>query len=358
MNFRSGLIKRLIEEGYDVHVCAPLDKHRQSLESLGCNFHSLSMNNKGTSPLEDLKLIKSYVALMKVIRPDAYLGFTIKPNVYGNIAAHRCGVPTINNVSGLGTVFIRKSWITFIVKRLYKKALKKSYRVFFQNNDDLALFLDEGLVERENTAILPGSGVNLQYFSHSPYEPKPEPKFLLIARILRDKGVLEYVEAARILKAKNYPATFQLLGFLDAVNKTAIPKADVEGWVNEGLIEFLGAQDDVRPYLKAVDCVVLPSYREGTPRSLLEAAATGRPIITTDVPGCREVVRNGYNGFLCEVRNGADLAAKMIEFIKLSPAVCIKMGQQSRFYAETLFDENIVIERYMDVILKLVPKEL
>lgn len=350
-NFRAGLLRALIGAGHEVTVAAPPDESAKELERLGCRFLPLPMDSGGTSARRDLDLVRRYIGAMRAVRPNVYLGYTIKPNVYGSLAAHYLGVPAINNVSGLGTAFIRDTWLTGVVKGLYKIALSRSHTVFFQNADDRDLFISRRLVAEPRTALLPGSGIDLVHFSPAGLPPpRDETVFLLIARLLFDKGVGEFVEAARHLKAGG--ARFQLLGFLDADNQTAVPRNRVEAWVREGLVEYLGAHADVRPFIAAADCVVLPSYREGTPHTLLEAAAMGRPLIATNVPGCRDVVDDNVNGLLCAARDGADLAGKMRAFIDMPPRQREEMGQRGRAKMERQFDEAIVISRYFEAIAR------
>jgi len=278
----------------------------------------------------------------------------VKPNIYASLAAQMAGVPVINNISGLGTAFIRGGWMAALVSLLYRVGLSRSECVFFQNEDDRTLFLGKGLVKRLQTDLLPGSGVDLEYYDAKRYGTVERSGnhivFVMVARLLWDKGVREYVEAARIVKKQHPEVRFHLLGFLDVENQTAVPREDVEAWVREGIIEYLGTSDDVRPFLAAADCVVLPSYREGTPRSLLEAAAMAKPLIATDVPGCREVVTDGVNGYLCAVRNSNYLADKMLKLIAMPSELRLQMGCQSRNIAETRFDEQIVIRKYLKVV--------
>ena len=354
VNFRSGLILQLIENGFDVIAVAPEDGYGERLERLGCRYVPLAMDNKGTHPVHDFQLMIGFLKVFLRERPDAILAYTVKPNVYGSLAAQLVGIPVINNISGLGTAFIRGGWMAALVSLLYRVGLSRSKRVFFQNEDDRTLFLEKGLVKKAQTDLLPGSGIDLAHFDSMKYAPAGRSSsdllFLMVARLLWDKGVREYVEAARIVK-KHYPETrFQLLGFLDVQNQTAVPREDVEAWVQEGIIEYLGTSDDVRPFLAAADCIVLPSYREGTPRSLLEAAAMAKPLIATDVPGCREVVQDGVNGYLCEVRNSNDLADKMMKLTALPLDLRLQMGCQSRNIAETRFDEQIVTRKYLQVV--------
>jgi glycosyltransferase involved in cell wall biosynthesis len=351
-NFRSGLVKALIEQGYEVIVMAPDDEYSPRLTALGCRFISLTMDNNGTSPGRDFALLIKYWRALRSVRPAAYLGYTIKPNVYGSIAANRLGIPVINNIAGLGTTFINSTILTCLVKRLYRLSLRRSSRVFFQNSDDRNLFLHEGLIQSELADVLPGSGIDLLHFL-----PRPLPsmhkryfRFLLVSRMLRDKGVEEFAEAAEIVHRHIPAVQFQLLGSVDANNANSIPLEKIMRWEKSGLIQYLSNTDDVRPYLASADCIVLPSYREGVPHSLLEAAAMARPIIATDVVGCKDIVDHNVNGFLCKVKNATDLAEKMIQMIRLTPEQRIEMGGRGREKVALHFDEKLVISKYLSAI--------
>lgn len=352
VNFRAGLIRALVEEGYEVVAVAPNDEYAPRLAALGCRFVALPMDNKGTHPGRDLLLFFRFLKLFGHERPDVFLGYTVKPNVYGSLAAHMSGISVVNNIAGLGAVFIRDSWLTRLVRLLYKTALSRSRHVFFQNDEDMRLFVEQGLVAADMVSRLPGSGVDLSVFYYAPMQPLEHRPFcfLLVARLLWDKGVGEYVEAARMVRRKYPTAKFQLLGFLDVKNPTAVSSAEMSAWVNEGVVEYLGVAADVKPYLAAADCVVLPSYREGVPRSLLEAAAIGRPIVTTDAVGCRDAVVDGVSGFLCRVADAKDLANKLLRMIEMTHDGRELMGQLGRRKMELEFDEKIVIERYLRVI--------
>jgi len=354
-NFRKPLIRALQDEGYRVVAIAPPDESSELLVTeLGCEYRPILIDSSGTSIKNDFALIRAYRKYLKELKATAFLGYTIKPNIYGSFAAHLTGTPTINNISGLGTVFIKKNWITPIVLGLYRLVLSRAAHVFFQNEDDRSLFVKEKLVKPEITGVLPGSGIDLdKYQSDSPVASGDIRRFLLMARLLWDKGVGEYVKAARRVKAENPDVIFQILGFLSVDNRTAVSSDDIANWQNEGLIEYLGSAKDVRPFIEAADCVVLPSYREGTPRSLLEAGAMSRPIITTDVPGCRQIVDDGQNGFLCEVRNSIDLAKKMKQFLALSVFEQQKLGQMSREKMVRQYDVEIVTAKYLTVIKAL-----
>ena len=276
----------------------------------------------------------------------------IKPNVYGSLAAHALGIPVINNISGLGTAFIKLGPITRVVQRLYRTALTRSATVFFQNRHDRDLFVTQRLVTLARTVLLPGSGIDLAQFVPQPLEEAPAPVFLMVARLLRDKGVVEFADAARIVRQTRPDVTFELLGFLDVQNRTAIDREMVEGWQREGILHYLGEAADVRPHLSRATAVVLPSYREGMPRSLLEAAAMGRPLIATDVPGCTEIARAGENAFLCAARDARSLADAMLALLDLDPDARAAMGRRSRELAEREFDVSVVEARYLAAITR------
>ena len=356
-NFREGLLRALLAAGLDVVVLAPPDAHVPKIVALGCRFIPLPMDNRGTSPTADLLLLWRFWRILGRVRPVAYLGYTIKPNVYGSLAAQALGIPTINNIAGLGTAFIRQSWLTTMAKLLYRVALARAGRVFFQNQDDRKRFVGDGIVDLGQTELLPGSGIDLNKFLPlARSRADGEIRFLLIARLLWDKGIGEFVEAARVVRRQRPEARFQLLGFLDVPNRTAIDRATLEGWVKEGVVDYLGQTDDVRPFIADADCVVLPSYREGVSRTLLEAAAAGRPLIATDVPGCREVVEEGSNGFLCRARDAEDLARTLLRFCALDAGSRAAMGRASRGKAEREFDEAIVIDHYLEALAPILAR--
>lgn len=370
-NFRAGLIRTLIAEGYEVVAIAPSDEYAGRLSELGCRFVPLAMDNGGTHLGRDLTLLWRFYRLLRRERPSVFLGYTVKPNVYGSLAAHALGIPVVNNIAGLGAVFINDSWLTRLVRGLYRVALSRSAKVFFQNEDDRQLFVEWRLVQQEVTDRVPGSGLDLTRFSPGAASDSVTPSacpagsrkvnsgeflFLLIARMLWDKGVGEYVAAARILKRSVTGVDFCLLGFVDVQNPAAISREQMEEWVIEGVVKYLGISDDVQRHIAAADCVVLPSYREGLSRTLLEAAAMGCPIITTDVVGCREIVDDGVNGLLCRPRDAADLAEKMRRMITLSSEERAEMGRRGRDKVEREFDERIVIGKYLKAIADLVSR--
>lgn len=352
LNFRANVVRRLQTEGFAVGVISPQDAHAGRLADLGVLHIPVPIDSKGLSPLADLALLRRYVGILRRHRPAALLAWTIKPNVYGSIAARLLGIPVINNVSGLGTAFIRRGLLTRVVSLLYRLAFARSATVFFQNPDDRRMFVAEGLVAERRTALLPGSGIDTERFA-----PRPSAAttgegltFLMIARLLRDKGVVEFVDAARAIRTEHPDVRFQILGAVDAANRTAIGRDVLADWLAEGVVTHLGEAEDVRSAIAAADCVVLPSYREGMPRALLEGAAMAKPLIATRVPGCVEVAREGENALLCEVRDARSLADAMRRMIDLPAERRRAMGQAGRRIAVTEFGDAIVADRYVAAI--------
>jgi len=349
-NFRLGLIKALQKEGHEIYAIAPHDHTTEFLIENGCKFIPIEIENKGSNPFSDLKLIFKYFKIYKELKPDFALQYTIKPNIYGSLAAKLANVKTINNVSGLGTVFLHNNLVSKIARFLYKIAFKFPEKVFFQNNDDRELFVKNNLVSSLKTDVLPGSGINLEKYKYSSYQKKSPFVFLVIARLIYDKGIVEFVEAAKILKAKGINAKFQILGFTDFETKLGIPEELLCEWIDNKHIEYLGDTLDVIPFLENASCVVLPSYREGTPKTLIEALAMAKPIVTTNVPGCKETVKDGQNGFLCEVKNSEDLADKLYKMYNLSENELQKISIFSRKYAEVKFNESYIFQKYLQAL--------
>jgi len=356
-NFRLNLMLELQKAGHEVLAVAPFDSYAEKIVAAGVRFHAVPISGGGTNPFAELKSVAGLLSAFRAHKIELVLSYTPKGNLYGALAAIVGGRQFLPNVSGLGRAFIRRSFITRVVLLLYRATFRRARHVFFQNKEDMAFFIAAGLVKPENAERLPGSGVDLTRFALSAVAepaaaPRPAhaPVFLLVARMLWDKGIGEYIAAARLVRQRWPDARFRLLGFLDVSNPSAVPRAQVEAWVAEGVVEYLGATDDVRPFLRDADCVVLPSYREGVPRTLLEAAALARPIVTTDAPGCRDTVVDGETGFLCRPADAADLAAKLLLLIDLPLEQRRAMGLRGRAMIERSFDERIVLERYARVV--------
>lgn len=352
-NFRYGLLSRLIYDGYQLTIIAPRDEFSDKLQKMGCAVVDLPMEAKGTNPLQELKLIYTLYRIYQQITPDFIIHYTIKPNVYGSFAAKIAGIPSLAITTGLGYTFVNDNFIAKIARQLYKMAFRYPKEVWFLNEDDRQAFLAYSLVSENKAKLLHGEGVNLSHFSpiSSSFGHNPT-TFLLIARMLWDKGIGEYIEAARVIKNK-YPKThFQLLGACDVPNPSLISREQISIWESEGIVEYLGTTDDVRTVIANVDCVVLPSYREGIPRTMLEAAAMAKPLIVSDAPGCKDVVINGKTGFLCKVKNRDSLAAAMELIINQSTQERVDMGMAGRNLVLHKFDERIVIKKYIDMLSK------
>lgn len=340
LNFRGELIKALIANGFEIHLIAPsltqINTINTKLKDLGANLHHVPMSKAGTSLFNDIQTLYCLFVVLRKIKPGYVLSYTIKPVIYGLLAARLAGVKKrIALISGLGYAFISASnLLNNLVVFLYTLALKKSHVVFFQNPDDQALFLNLGITKNINTVFVNGSGVDTNHFALTPL-PTGSLKFLMIARLLGDKGVREYVAAAKIVK-KQYPEVmFNLAGWLDD-NPNAIKQLELDEWIANGAVNYLGKLEDVRPALMNCNVFVLPSYREGTPRTVLEAMAIGRAIITTNAPGCKEAVINGLNGYLVEVKSSNSLADAMMHFVT-NPNLCEMMAKESH---------KIAIEKY------------
>ncbi len=348
INFRASLIAALQARGLQVHVAAPDlpegDATRLWLQARGVVVHSVALRRTGTNPLADLHTLWSLWRLMRRVQPDHVLAYTIKPVIYGSLAARLAGVPQrFALITGLGYAFQQQgqgSALQALVQRLYALALAQVQIVFFQNPDDETLFRQRGLVgPGARTCVVNGSGVDVAAFAVTPLPPGP-PCFLLIARLLGDKGVREYAQASRRIRAVHPGVRCLLVGWIDT-NPDAIAQQELDAWVQEGTLEFWGRLQDVRPAIAACSVYVLPSYREGTPRTVLEAMAMGRAVITTDAPGCRETVVDGDNGFLVPVQSVDALEQAMLQFVH-NPALAARMGLRSRQVAETKYDVHKV----------------
>ena len=354
LNFREPLLRNLLAEGLEVHIAAPdlpsNSSIRHQLEALGCHVNDVPLKRTGMNPLTDIATVFYLWRIMRRIKPDFSIGYTIKPVIYGNIAAWLAGVPRrFALITGLGYAFQgeggQRSWLKRIVQGLYRMALGKADKVFFQNPDDEALFQTLDIVKSEHskTVVVNGSGIDVGRFTVAPLPQATQ--FLLIARLLGDKGVREYVDAASIVRGRYPEVRFWLVGWIDD-NPDAIGEDELQRWIKTGDVEFYGRLDDVKPAIFGCSVYVLPSYREGTPRTVLEAMAMGRPVITTDAPGCRETVVDGDNGFLVPVKAVDELAAAMLQFVE-HPELVARMGARSRQIAEEKYDVDKVNEHML-----------
>lgn len=352
VNFRGAVIAGLKDAGYAVSAAVPDDEAASALRAMGVVVHHVPVDSKGLSPLRDARLMADYYRLLRRVKPVALLTFTPKPNIYGSMAAALAGIPAVNTVTGLGTTFLSGRALQGLASMLYRVGLRRSKRIFFHNPDDRDLFVERGLVRREQAAVVPGSGVDLDRFSPASDLAADRPlTFLFIGRLLKDKGALEFAEAAAIV-ARDRPARFRMLGPVEDHPK-AVSQDLLRPHVESGTVELLGEAGDVRPFIADADCVVLPSYREGLPRVLLEAAAMGVPAIATDVPGCRHVVDHGVTGFLCEARSAISLAEAMKAIADLSPEERAAMGARAREKAERDYSQERVVAAYVDVLREI-----
>lgn len=345
-NFRASTIRQLLASGYHVVCLSPPDNYSERLvDDLGCEWYPLVMNNSGNNPIQDIGLILQFWRYYRRFRPVAALHFTIKNNVYGTWAARVLGVPVINNVSGLGTAFIRKGPVSAIVRLLYKTSQPFAQRIFCQNEEDLQCLVDSNLVPQERLELLPGSGVDLKRFHPRDRESHQGPfRFLYAGRMLADKGLYELIAAVRSLHAAGVDCALWLVGFAGVGNVSAISESQLDEWSSLPGIEWLGPCDAMESVYAQVDCVVLPSYREGMPRSLLEAGAMGLPVLATDVPGCRHIVTDGYNGLLCQMKSSDSLLQAMQAMIDMTAEARATMGRNGRTMVEDKFDERLVLD--------------
>lgn len=349
LNFRGALLNALIAKGYEVHVAAPKladdSEFGAKLVSMGLHVHELSIARGGINPLVDFVTLIKLWLLMRRIKPDVTLSYTIKPVIYGGIASWLAGVPNrFALITGLGYAFIddgnRRMFLRWVVQKLYRLGLSETQKVFFQNWDDQRLFHTLKIVKKSKTktCLVNGSGVDLNKFTSVPFPKRI--KFLMIARLLGDKGIREFVQAAKLVRRRFNEVKFGVVGWIDD-NPNSISFEEMQEMIDAGDVEFHGRLSDVRPAIMAASVYVLPSYREGTPRTVLEAMAMGRPIVTTNAPGCRDTVIHGKNGFLVPIKDAGELAAAMVRFIEM-PSLIAEMGERSRKLAENKFDVHDV----------------
>lgn len=352
LNFRGDVIKALYEEGNNITLIAPFDSNISLKEYQGVNYIPIKLSRKGKNPFQEIKYLFSLYRIYRENKFDLIFHYTIKPNIYGNIAAKLNKIKSISIIPGLGHLFIKESVTTKIAEKLYKFALSFSKEVWFLNKDDKELFIKRKLINKEKIKILPGEGINLEKFY--PIENNRQDNkitFLMIARVLWEKGFKEYTEAAEFLKEKYTNLEFQLLGIIDENNPSGVKKKIIENYHKKGIINYLGISNNVKEIIANCDCVILPSfYKEGVTRTLMEGAAMEKPLITTNIQGCKEVVEHNYNGYLCEPKNSKDLINKIEKFILISKEERENLGKNGRKKMRKYFDVNIVIKKYKEVI--------
>ena len=342
-SFRKEVVKAIVDAGNKVYISVPDEAlEAEYFRLIGCEIVLTSFNRRGVNPAADFKQMLAYRKLMKQLKPKAVLTYTIKPNVYGGMAARLCHVPQLANVTGFGDAVENGGWMQKLTVTLYKLGLGKARRIFFQNESNRQFGIRMGIAD-DSSVLLPGSGVNLQHHTYQEYpDDEGKVRFLYIGRLLKDKGAEELFETARVIKAK-YPNTeFQIVGNVEGDYQTQLDELAASG-----IIRFFGPQADIRPFIGAVECTVMPSYHEGMSNVNLESAANGRPVITTNVPGCRETVDDGATGFLVEAKSGSRLAEAVEMFINLPYEQKVMMGKEGRKKVEREFDRQIVVNAYM-----------
>lgn len=345
-NFRKELIQRLLKEDIEVFISLPKGEKNKYFKEKGCHIIETDVDRRGSNPFNDFKLIKNYIRIIKDVMPDVVLTYTVKPNLYGGIASRINKVPYICNVTGLGSAYLQGGIVNSIVKFFSKMSFRKANKVLFQNKSNLELLVKLGMLNN-NFELLPGSGVNLEQFDVLPFNiDDGKDVFNFIGRVLKDKGIDEYLEAALLVKKKYPEVVFNVIGMVDQPEYEEV----LRNYENKGIIKYYGFQTDLKEFITNSSCTINPSYAEGMSNVLLESAACGRPVIASNVPGCREIIDDGISGYTFEVKDTSDLVSKIEDFIELNREEKIQMGLLGRKKVENEFDRQIVINKYLEFI--------
>lgn len=357
-NFRQSTIRKFIELGHQVVCVSPYDSYSKKLIQLGAKHMHISVDNKGINPIKDLVLIWQLLLIYKKSNPALIFHFTIKNNIYGSWAAFLMRKKFVNNITGLGTIFIKDNLISRLVYLMYRLSQPLAEKIFCQNNDDYELLIKNNLVSKEKLYILPGSGVDLELF-HPKFLKKNfqsnvnDFRFIFCGRMIADKGLYELVDAIKQINNNEIRCKLWLCGFVDNKNHSSISSSIIDSWIKYPWIHWLGSSENVSEILSECDCLVLPSYREGLPRSILEACAMGLPVIATDVPGCRDIITDNFNGFLCEPKNTKSLSDVILKMLNISEDKRDQMGKNGRARVEKSYNESIVIDSAIDCFAKI-----
>ena len=335
--FRKDLIEAMLPK-HEVHISLPYGEMVDPLVAAGCIFHDTPIDRRGINPVTDFGLLRQFRKLVKQLRPDLVITYTIKPNIYGGMVCRMLGVPYAVNITGLGTAFQKDGLLKKLVIALYKFSLKKAKVVFFENSGNRQVFLDEDIIPSEKTCLLSGAGVNLEKFTYAPYPDGDVTQFLFIGRVMKEKGVDELFDAVARLRSEGFSCELDVLGYYEDDYADMIRGCEAAGWLH-----YHGFQNDVRPFIEKAHCFVLPSYHEGMANTNLESAAMGRPVITSDIPGCREAVVEGVSGLLCQSQNADSLYDAMKRFIALPNDARARMGKAGRQHMENVFDKKRVV---------------
>ncbi|MFB5932470.1 glycosyltransferase family 4 protein [Peribacillus frigoritolerans] len=348
-NFRKELITKLIEDGHDVFISMPKADENSYFSDMGCKIIETPIDRRGINPLTDFGLILCYIKIMKNIKPDIIFSYTIKPNIYGCIASNFTKAKQVSNITGTGATFLKKSVVSTIAKMLYKASLKRSYKVFFQNSGDKDYFVESRMI-KNNYAMVPGSGVNLEQYSISDMPPDKVTNFILIGRIMKLKGIDQYLECAKIIKDRHPNTNFYIAGFIEEARYKEI----INEYHTKGIINYIGFQKDIKSWIQKCHCTILPSHGgEGVPNVLLESAAMGRICIASKINGSKDVVDNGVTGYLFEAGSAKELIDNVEEILGLDYEEKKYMGLKGRDKVEKEFDRQIVINKYIKEIEKV-----
>lgn len=349
-SFRKEMIKRVIDDGHEVWLSLPEDPDNVFFENMGCNIIPTKISRRGLNPIKDLQLIHSYKRIFNKIQPDIAFSFTIKPNIYGTLASNSTGYKQICNITGTGATFLKKGFVATICMNLYRISVRRCYKTFFQNTGDRDFFISHGMVDKDKCDMLPGSGCNLEQHSFKPLPPTEHLNFIYIGRVMKLKGIDEYLACAQAIHKKFPNTTFYIAGW----NEEPEYMKKVELAQKEGYIEYLGFRKDIDKWIERCHCTILASYGgEGVPNVLLESAATGRICIASNINGSRDVIDDGKTGYLFEAGNAKDLISKVEKFVLLSDEEKSKMGIMGREKIEKEFDRNIVIDKYIKEVDKV-----
>lgn len=348
-NFRKELIKKLNDEGHEVYLSMPKSDDNKFFKDMGCNIIETFVDRRGLNPIRDIRLIMTYVKIMKQVKPDIIFSYTIKPNIYGSIASNLTKHKQVNNITGTGSLFLKRNLISGVAKLLYKMSIKKSYKVFFQNSGDKELFVKNNMV-KDNYAMLPGSGVNLEQFQVSVLPSDEEINFIFMGRVMALKGIDQYLETAKLVKTE-YPNTnFYVAGFIEEAKYKPV----IEEHNSKGTIKYIGFQKDIKSWIEKCHCTILPSHGgEGVPNVLLESAAMGRVCIASKINGSKDVIDDGVTGYLFDTGSAEDLTSKVRQLLRLSFEDIVKMGLAGREKVEREFNRQIVIDKYLEEITML-----
>jgi len=344
--FRKELIQELIRNGNKIYISLPFGSFVKPLIEMGCVFIDTPIDRRGMNPLKDIKLLFKYIVMIKKLRPSMVITYTVKPNIYGGIASRLMRTKYVVNITGLGSAFQKDALVRKIIVNLYRLSCKRAKVVFFENEDNQRLFIENNIVHKNQTFKLNGAGVNLEEYKACEYPKDTEEiRFLFIGRIMKEKGIDELLEVAKDVKQKYRKVVFDLVGPMEENYDEVINE-----FVRKGIIHYHGFQQNVKPYIRQAHCFVLPSYHEGMANTLLECAAMGRPLITSNIHGCKEAIIDGKTGYLVKVRDKTDLMRQIIRFIELPYEEKVQMGLQSRKWVEINFDKKIIVNKTIEKI--------